>query len=88
MASLSGTYTISYSLGSEQYAGTYNDVFLHLNGQRVEESRHYSYNWNSGNVHSLGARYSTVQYSIVQYSTVQYSTVQYSREHYIAGLCI
>ena len=73
MASLSGTYTISYSLGSEQYAGTYNDVFLHLNGQRVEESRHYSYNWNSGNVHSLGARYSAVQYSIVQYCIVSYS---------------
>merc|ERR1712227_1191716 len=52
----SGVYTVTYSIRSTQYSGIYNDAFIYLNGVKIEESVHFTYNSNSGGVDSLGSR--------------------------------
>ena len=57
--SYSGVWTVSYSISSSQRSGSgtyHNDLYLYLNGQRIEESRHSTYNYNSDHVGSLGGR--------------------------------
>jgi len=53
----SGVYSVTYCIDSRQYSGTPdNYAWIYLNGVRIEESVHNTYNYNSGNVGSLGSR--------------------------------
>merc|ERR1711974_42538 len=53
----SGVWTVSYSIRSRQYSGEYNDAWLYVNGERIEESRHLTaYDGSEGRVNSLGSR--------------------------------
>merc|ERR1712064_20432 len=52
----SGVWSITFSIYSYSKDVQGNDVFLYLNGLRIEESRYYTYNDNSGYVGSQGGR--------------------------------
>ena len=53
----SGVWQISYSIKSLQYSGDYNQAWLTINGEHIEESYHDTYYGNSeGYVNSLGSR--------------------------------
>ena len=55
----SGTWAIASSLLSTQYSGDVNQVWIFKNQQKIEESEHYSYYVNSGQLEytkSMGSR--------------------------------
>jgi len=52
-----GVWEISYSMGSWQDSGEYNQAWLYINGGRIEESVHWTYyDGSEGRVWSLGSR--------------------------------
>jgi len=52
-----GVWEISYSMGSWQDSGDYNQAWLYINGGRIEESVHWTYyDGSEGRVWSLGSR--------------------------------
>ena len=54
----SGVWTVSYSIRSRQYSGDYyNQAWLYVNGERIEESYHGTYySGSEGYVQELGSR--------------------------------
>ena len=53
----SGIWSVSYTVASSQRDGDVNYAYLYLNGQRLAESRYWSYYRDSdGSVSSLGSR--------------------------------
>lgn len=52
----SGVWSITFSTFSYSRNTNRNNVFLYLNGQRIDESEYFAYNENSGLVGSFGGR--------------------------------
>ena len=55
-AMTAGTYSINFSGQADLEAGHGIMMYLHHNGQRVDESYWYTYNGGSGHIEEMGAR--------------------------------
>merc|ERR1712083_11804 len=51
-----GSYTVTWSTSSWTLSGSGNDIYLYKNSNKVEESRHYSVNYNGAYVSEQGGR--------------------------------
>ena len=50
-------WTVSYAIRSIQFSGDSNAAYLYVNGNKIEESVHYTvYTGSEGSVYSLGSR--------------------------------
>ena len=84
--SYGGIWSVSFAIKSQTHSGESNTAYLYLNGQRIEESYHFTFYSGQGYVDSLGAR--TLYMRLEEGDTLSLTTGKIGWGLYDINLCL